>query len=415
MNARRIVVTGVGAVSPLGLDVASLWSSLLKGESGISTLTSVDTEHFSCKIGGEVNDFNAENYMDKRAARRLDPYAQYAMVAAQEAVKDSGLDTKAIEPVRAGVILGSGIGGLRTYDEESQKLEKKGARRVSPFLVPKMMINSASGNIAIEYGFAGPNFTTASACASANHAIGMAFQTILLDQADIMISGGSEQALAPLSFAGFCNARALSTSHNDEPAKASRPFDLNRDGFVFSQGAGLLVLEELEHAKKRGAKIYAEVVGFGMSDDAHHITAPHESGEGAANAMRMALKTAKLNPEVVDYVNAHGTSTKLGDIAETKAIRTVFGEHADKLWVSSTKSMVGHLLGASGGIEGVVCAKTVYEGKVHATINLETPDPDCDLDYVPNESREKKISYAVSNSFGFGGHNTSLVFARYDG
>lgn len=411
--SRRVVVTGMGAVTSMGLDVPSLWNGVLEGKSGIGKIESFSTEDFPVKIGGEVRGFDPEKFQDRRMARRTDRCTQFAIYASEEAKTNAGLDLESLDLDRCGVILGSGIGGLATMQEQGEVLMKKGARRVSPMLVPKMMINAASGEIAIRLGFAGPNFTTASACASANHAIGLAYMAIQAGQGDLFMTGGTEAALVPLGFAGFCSARALS-KRNDEPERASRPWDRDRDGFVFSEGAGLLVLEDLEHAKKRGATIYAEMIGFGMSDDAGHITAPSEDGAGASKAMSMALKAARLNPEDVSYINAHGTSTDLGDKAETQAIRRVFKDHADKINVSSTKSMVGHLLGASGGVEAIVLAKTVHEGKVHQTLNLENPGEGCDLDYVPGATREVAIKNAMSNSFGFGGHNTAIAFTRYD-
>lgn len=412
--SRRVVVTGLGAVTSMGLDVSALWNGVIEGKSGIRKIESFSTEDFPVKIGGEVRGFDPEKYQDRRMARRTDRCTQFAIYASEEAKADAQLNADSLNLDRCGVILGSGIGGLATMMEQTGVLIEKGARRVSPMLVPKMMINAASGEIAIRLGFAGPNFTTASACASANHAIGLAYMAIKAGQADLFMTGGTEAALVPLGFAGFCSARALS-KRNDEPERASRPWDRDRDGFVFSEGAGLLVLEDLEHAKKRGAKIYGEMIGFGMSDDANHITAPAEDGSGASKAMSGALKDAGLNPGDIQYINAHGTSTDLGDKAETQAIRRVFGDSADKIAVSSTKSMVGHLLGASGGVEAIILAKTVQEGKIHQTLNLENPGEGCDLDYVPGATRELAVKYALSNSFGFGGHNTAIAFARYDG
>jgi 3-oxoacyl-[acyl-carrier-protein] synthase II len=414
MSGRRVVITGMGAVTSMGLDVPSLWNGVLEGKSGIGLIESFPTDDFPVKIGGEVRGFDPEKFQDRRMARRTDRCTQFAIWASEEAKIDAGLDSEKLDRDRCGVIMGSGIGGLATMMEQCTILITKGARRVSPMLVPKMMINASSGEIAIRLGFAGPNYTTSSACASANHAIGMAYTSIVAGQADLMVSGGTEAALVPLGFAGFCSARALS-KRNDAPEKASRPWDRDRDGFVFSEGSGVIVLEELEHAKARGATIYAEMLGFGMSDDAHHITAPHADGLGAGKAMSQALKASSIGPEDVQYINAHGTSTDLGDKAETKAIRQVFGEYADKINISSTKSMVGHLLGASGGVEAIVLAKTVKNGLIHQTLNLENPGEGCDLDYVPGATREQPVKHAVSNSFGFGGHNTAIVFGRYDG
>jgi len=398
----------------MGLDVPTLWDGLLAGRSGIALLESFPTEEFPVKIGGEIKNFDAEKYLDRRMVQRTDRFVHFGIAASEEAIRDSGVDLGKLDLEQCGVITGSGIGGLATMTEQCQVMVAKGGRRVSPLLVPKMMINAASGEVAIRYGFCGPNYTTSSACASANHAIGLAWQTLLLGQADLMLCGGAEAALVPLGFAGFCSAKALSR-RNEEPMRASRPWDRERDGFVFSEGAGMLVLEELEHAKRRGARIYCEMVGFGMSDDAVHITAPHEEGVGASRAMLAALKSAHVAASDVQYVNAHGTSTELGDLAETKAIKRVFGEHAKNLAVNSTKSMVGHLLGASGGIEAIVLAKSLELGVLHKTLNLEHPDEGCDLDYIPGDTRETKCSLGISNSFGFGGHNTAVVFKRYAG
>ena len=410
--ARRVVVTGLGLVTSLGQRVEDFWRRLLAGESGISAIERFDASAFSVRIAGEVKDFDPEATLDKREARHLDRFAQMAVAAADQAVKDSGLDLVNLpDPFRAGAIVGSGIGGLAEFEEQHQRLLEKGPSRVSPFMVPKLMINAAAGQISIRYAIKGPNAGIANACASANNAIGQALWTIQSDEADLMITGGSEAALTPLGLAGFCSARALST-RNDEPARASRPFDRGRDGFVLSEGAGIIVLEEYEHAKRRGARVYAEVIGFGMSGDGLHIVQPDPEGRGAAGAMRAMLQDAQAAPDSVDYINAHGTATPLGDIAETKALKAVFGAHARKLAISSTKSSVGHLLGASGGVEFIATALAIRDQVAPPTINLEDPDPECDLDYVPLKPRPMTIRRAASNSFGFGGHNACLLLQK---
>jgi len=409
---RRVVVTGLGLVTSLGQEVPAFWRRLLAGESGISRIEHFDPSAYSAQIAGEVKDFNPEAHLEKREARHLDRFAQMAVVAAIHAVEDSGLDLAALgDPFRAGAIVGSGIGGLAEFEEQHARLIEKGPMRVSPFMVPKLMINAAAGQISIHYGIKGPNSGVANACASANNAIGQAFWTIQSDEADIMVTGGSEAALTPMGLAGFCCARALSL-RNDDPARASRPFDRDRDGFVLSEGAGIVILEEFEHAKRRGANIYAEVVGFGMSGDGLHIVQPDPEGAGAAGAIREMLKDAKAAPDSIDYINAHGTSTGLGDIAETRAIKIVFGDHARKLAISSTKSSLGHLLGASGGVEFVATALAIRDQVAPPTINLENPDPQCDLDYVPLKARPMRIHRAASNSFGFGGHNACLLLQK---
>ncbi len=410
MSNRRVVVTGLGWVTSLGLSIEPVWEALVKGQSGIRPVTRFDTAQYSTKFGGEVTDWTAPN-IEKRDAKRLDRFAQFALNAAIDAVNDAGLDLTKEDPWRCGSIVGSGVGGIEEFAEGHQKLLEKGPTRVSPFMVPKLMCNAGSGNISIHYHIHGPNSAVATACASAAHAIGDAGNAIRFDQADVMITGGSEAALTPLGMACFIALRALS-ERNDSPATASRPFDKDRDGFILSEGAGIIVLEEYEHAKKRGARIYAELLGYGQSADGSHITAPDEEGKGAAYAMERALKDAKTNTGQVDYINAHGTSTPLGDAAETRAVKRLFGEQAYKIPMSSTKSMTGHLLGASGGIEAVICAKAIQTGTLPPTINLHTPDPDCDLDYVPNTARQKPIKVAMSNSFGFGGHNVSLVMGK---
>jgi len=410
MSNRRVVVTGLGWVTSLGLSVESVWNDLLAGKSGIRTITSFDTAEYSTKFGGEITNWTAPN-VDKREAKRLDRFAQFAMNAAVDAVNDAGLDFSKEDPWRCGTIVGSGVGGIEEFAEGHRKLMEKGPTRVSPFMVPKLMCNAAAGNISILYHLKGPNSAIATACASAAHAIGEAARVIRYNDADIMIAGGSEAACTPLGMACFIALRALS-ERNDAPEKASRPFDRDRDGFILAEGAGILILEEYEHAKKRGAKIYCELLGYGQSADGSHITAPDEEGRGAAFAMQAALKSASLNTDQVHYINAHGTSTPLGDAAETTAIKRLFGEQAYKIPVSSTKSMTGHALGASGGIEAVITAKALQTGNLPPTINYENPDPKCDLDYVPNVARHVDIKVAMSNSFGFGGHNVSLVMGK---
>jgi 3-oxoacyl-[acyl-carrier-protein] synthase II len=408
---RRVVITGMGVVTSLSQKVDDLWRRLLAGESGIHLLKIFDTTAYKVKFGGDIHDWDTGDYVDKRELKRLDRFTQFALVAGADAIADSGLDFSKEDSFRAGVILGSGIGGLTEIEEQVERLLTKGPDRVSAFTIPKLMLNAAGGNLSIRFGMRGPNYTVATACASATNAMGDAFKTIQYDDADIMLTGGTEAAITPMGVSGFQNMKALST-RNEEPAKASRPFDLDREGFVMSEGAGLLVFEELEHAKKRGAKIYAEVLGFGASGDAGHITSPDEHGTGAARAMESSLRDGKLDPSVIDYINAHGTSTPLGDKAETQAVKRVFGDHAYKLSISSTKSSLGHSLGASGGIEAIVTVKAIETSTAPPTINLDTPDPDCDLDYTPNVPKERRIDIAMSNSFGFGGHNASIVVGR---
>jgi 3-oxoacyl-[acyl-carrier-protein] synthase II len=406
---RRVVITGMGVVCPLATDVKSYWEGLLAGRSGIAPIELIDASAFKVKIGGEVKNWQPEKYMDSRAAHRLDRFAQFAMVAAMEAVRDAGLDFSRTDLNRCGVIVGSGIGGLTEYETQHTKfLQGGGPRGISPFVIPKMMPNSAAGNISISNGLCGPSRAVSTACASAADGIADALRCIQRDEADIMIAGGSEAAIVYMGLGGFISARALS-QRNDAPTRASRPFDKDRDGFVLSEGSGILVLEEFEHARKRDARIHAELLGAAATADAYNITAPHPEGTGASRAMQLALKDAHINPTDVQYINAHGTSTELGDAAETKAIKHVFGPHAYRLAVSSTKSMVGHLLGASGGVEAIATILTIKTGRIHPTINLDTPDPACDLDYVPNTARETRVRRAISNSFGFGGHNSCLV------
>ncbi len=406
---RRVVITGMGTVNPLATDVPSYWSALLAGKSGIGLIEQIDTKEFKVKFGGEVKNWKPDNWFDSKACRRMDRFTQFAMVAGLEAWKNAGLDTFKFDPIRVGAIVGSGIGGLNEYEDQHTKfMEGGGPRGVSPFVIPKMMPNAAPGNISIHFGLAGPSRAVSTACASAADAIADAYYTMQRDEADVMITGGSEAAITYMGLGGFISARALS-SRNGSPTTASRPFDKDRDGFVLSEGAGILVLEELEHAKKRGAAIFAELLGAGSTSDAYNITAPHPEGSGAMRAMQSALKNGGVSPNDIDYVNAHGTSTDLGDAAETLAVKRVFGDHARKLAISSTKSMIGHLLGASGGAELIATILSIQHGVVHPTINLHTPDPACDLDYVPNTPREMRVRYALSNSFGFGGHNASLL------
>jgi 3-oxoacyl-[acyl-carrier-protein] synthase II len=419
MNSRRIVVTGLGMISPLGNTVEDSWQSLVAGNSGISAIESFDCAAFATQIAGQVKNFDVTQYdLTSKDARKIDIFIQYALAASYEAMKDAKLDPssldsqrKDIDPSRIGVAVGSGIGGISTIEQTCLDLDKKGPRRVSPFFIPATVVNMAAGNIAIKYGLKGPNFAIATACTTGTHNIGYGARTIAYGDADIMVVGGAEMATCPAGVGGFAAARAMST-RNDEPEKASRPWDKDRDGFVLGDGAGILVLEEYEHAKKRGAKIYAELAGFGMSDDAHHITSPPEDGSGAQAAMQNALNDAGMQAEQVQYINAHGTSTHAGDIAETAAVHGLFGEHANKVAVSSTKSMTGHLLGAAGAVEAIFTIKAITESIAPPTINLDEPGEGCDLDYVPNVARKMNIDAAISNSFGFGGTNGSLLFKK---
>jgi 3-oxoacyl-[acyl-carrier-protein] synthase II len=405
---RRVVITGIGAVTSLSCKVDDLWQKLLRGESGIHELKAFDTTQYKVKFGGDIHDWSTDGYVDRKEDKRIDRFTQFALVAGIDAVNDSGLDFSKEDPFRCGVILGSGIGGLNEIETQHERLLTKGPDKVSAFTIPKLMVNAASGHVSIRYGLRGPNYAVATACASATNAMGDAFKSIQYDDADVMMTGGTEAACTPMGLSGFANMKALSERH-DDPAGASRPFDADRDGFVLSEGAGLLVFEELEHAKARGARIYAEVLGYGASADGGHITQPDAEGMGAARAMAGALRDAKLNPDAIDYINAHGTSTPLGDKAETIAIKTVFGDYAYKVSISSTKSQLGHLLGASGGVEMVICMKALQENVCPPTINYTTPDPACDLDYTPNEPRERPLKVVMSNSFGFGGHNASII------
>ena len=413
MSERRVVITGMGVVTPLGCDLEAFWKNLLAGKSGIAPITRFDTTDFDSKIGGEVKDFNAEDFMPVKETRRTDRFTQYAVGAARKAVADSGIDFSKADANRVGVLIGSGIGGMETIEEQARVLFQKGPGRVSPFMIPMLIVNMASGYVSMLLGAKGPNFAVVSACATATHALGEAARAIVHNDADVMMAGGSEAAMTQMGYAGFCAMKALST-RNHEPERASRPFDAQRDGFVMSEGAGVCVLESLEHARKRHAKIYCEVVGYGITGDAYHMTSPAPDGGGAARSMAMALQHARLNPDQIDYLNAHGTSTLVGDRCETQAIKTVFGSYAKKLAVSSTKSMTGHLLGAAGAVETAVCALAIRDNIVPPTINYENPDPDCDLDYVPNKAREIKVSICVNNSLGFGGHNATLIIKKHE-
>jgi 3-oxoacyl-[acyl-carrier-protein] synthase II len=402
----------MGAITPVGKDVAETWQALVNGVSGVACATLVDTSDLDVKIAGEVKDFDPTHYLDKKEARRMDRFLQLGMVAAKEAVRDAGLEPRTDDAEHVGVLVGSGIGGINTIVDAALVLHTRGPDRVSPFVVPMMLPDMLSGLIAIDTGSKGPNFAVSSACATAGHAIGEAAEIIRRGEADVMICGGAEAPITRIGLAAFDSMRALSR-RNDEPQRASRPFDAERDGFVLSEAAGVLVIEDLEHAQQRGARIYAELVGYGATGDAYHITAPSEGGEGAARAMRLALQRAELEPRDIGYINAHGTSTPHNDRTETQAIKTVFGEHAPP--VSSTKSMTGHLIGASGAVEAIVCIKAILEGCLPPTINYEHPDPECDLDYVPNRARPATVDAALSNSLGFGGHNTALIVRRFAG
>ena len=413
MSKRRVVITGMGLISPVGHSVEETWQALLAGTNGIDRITLFDTTGFTTKIAGEVKNFDPLQYFERKEARRMDRFTQFAMIAAQEAINDSGLELDKEDRERIGVIVGSGIGGMLTFEDEHTKLVSKGPTRMSPFFIPMMIIDIAAGYISIKYNLKGPNFATVSACATAGHSIGTAMRTIQYGDADIVVCGGAEAAIVPSGIAGFNAMKAIST-RNDEPHKASRPFDAKRDGFVLGEGGGILVLEELEHAKARGAKIYAELAGVGFTADAHHITQPAPAGEGAVRAMKQALNDAHLKPTDIQYVNAHGTSTYFNDKNETEAIKTVFGEYAYQLNISSTKSMTGHLLGASGALELIVSVKTINENKIHPTANYEFPDPACDLNYTPNKAIEKEVHAVISNSFGFGGHNVTLCVKEFE-
>ena len=411
MGERRVVVTGLGAITPLGVSAPTLWDGLVSGKSGIRRISRFDPTPFDSQIGGECLDFNSADFLSHREVKRMDRFAQLGFASAKLAIADSGLESGQFEPTRAGVILGSGIGGLQELEDQHKRLLDKGPGRVSAFTIPKLMANASSGHVSIAFNFQGINTAVATACASAGNAMGDAFNAIRRNGMNLVLTGGAEGALTQLGLAAFSAMKAIST-RNDEPQRASRPFDKDRDGFVLSEGAGVLLFEEFEHAKARGAKIYAEVIGFGATGDAGDMVQPDPEGRGAARAMAAALKDAGLNPEDVDYINAHGTSTPLGDIAETRAVKSVFGAAARQLAISSTKSAIGHTLGASGGIEGIACVKAIENRVIPPTLNLENPDPDCDLDYVPNAARDADVRVAMNNSFGFGGHNASIIFRR---
>jgi 3-oxoacyl-[acyl-carrier-protein] synthase II len=411
MSFRRVVVTGLGVVSPLGSDLKTFWENLVAGRSGIRRITQFDASSFDCQIAGEVPDFNPVEYVNNpKDVRRTDRFTQFAMASAKLAVQDSGLDLERVDKTRVGVLVGSGIGGLKSLEDQHTILMNKGASRVSPFMVPMMIVNMASGLVSIEYGFEGPNFSIVSACATGANSIGEAWRMIRYGEAEVFLAGGCEAVVCPLGIGGFCAMRAMST-RNSEPERASRPFDRDRDGFVMGEGGGVIMLEEYEHAKARGANIYCELGGYGLTSDAYHMTAPKPDGTAVARGMKSAVEHAQCNVEDIDYINAHATSTPVGDISETSAIKLFAGAHAKNgLLVSSTKSMTGHLLGGAGGLESIICVLAIKEGVIPPTINLENPDPECDLDYVPNHCREKKIRVALNNSFGFGGHNATLVF-----
>lgn len=411
---KRVVITGLGVIAPNGLGKEEFWINIKNGVSGIKAVTRFDASALPTRIAGQVDNFDPQQWIDKKEARRMDRFSQFAVAATAMAIQDAGLDLEQVDKKRVGVILGSGIGGMETFEEQTRVLLEKGPNRVSPFFVPMMIANMAAGQIAIQFGFQGPNITTVTACASSTNSVGDAFKLVQRGDADVVITGGTEAPITPLVFAGFCAMKAMST-RNEEPSKASRPFDIERDGFVMGEGAGILVLETLEHALARGARIYAEVVGYGCTCDASHITAPDPEGAGAAAAMAQALQDAGLRPEEINYINAHGTSTPLNDKCETIAIKQVFAEHAYRLAVSSTKSMTGHLLGAAGGIEAAICALAIAEDFVPPTINLEKPDPECDLDYVPNQGRQMPVEAALSNSLGFGGHNATIILKKFRG
>ncbi len=410
---KRVVITGLGCVTPVGTGKDLFWTNIKNGVCGIDTITRFDASSFQTQIAGEVKDFNPEDYISKKELKRMDRFTHFAIASADMAVKDSNMDLDAVDKEKMGVIIGSGIGGVQTIEEQHKILLEKGNRRVSPFFVPMMISNMAAGQVSILVGAKGPNTNVSTACASGSHAIGDAFKVIQRGDADVMIAGGSEAGVTALSFAGFCNMKAMST-RNDDPKTASRPFDKDRDGFVMGEGSGIVILEELDHALKRGAKIYAEVVGYGATADAYHMTTPAENGEGAARSIKMALEDGAIPFNEVDYINAHGTSTYYNDKYETMAIKDVFKEHAYDLCVSSTKSMTGHLLGAAGAVEAVICAMAINEGYVPPTINIENVDEELDLDYVPNKGKERNVRYALSNSLGFGGHNATLAFKKYE-
>ncbi len=411
-QGRRVVVTGMGAVTPLGLTVDEYWNNLLAGKSGVGLITAFDASGYDTKFAAELKGFDPLRYMDRKLAQRCDPFTQYALASTDMAMTDCGLNLEKEDRERIGVIVGSGIGGMGTYHKQQETIwDSKGPHRISPFFIPMMIADIAAGRISMRYGLKGPNYATTSACATASHAIGDAFILIQRGDADVMVTGGAEAPICPMGVGGFNAMKALSM-RNDAPEKASRPFDKDRDGFVMGEGSAILILEELEHARKRGAKMYAELAGLGFTADAHHITEPAPGGEGAVRSMRLAIKDAGLQPEDVQYINTHGTSTPIGDKSETTAIKTVFGQHAYTMAVNSTKSMIGHLLGAAGAVEAVATILSIVHNKVHPTINQDTPDPECDLNYIPNRAQDWEIHAAISNTFGFGGHNASLLFRK---
>ena len=413
MQKRRVVVTGLGCITPVGNSVDELWSSLMSGKSGVSNISVFDAEKMPVKFSASIKDFDAEKYFDSKEQRKLDLFMQYGMAAGIDAVNDSNINNSDVDTERVGVAIGSGIGGLPSIENTHDIFLKSGPRRISPFFIPATIINMIAGNLSIKYGYKGPNLSIVTACTTGTHNVGEGFRQIQYSHADVMVCGGAEMATTPLGIGGFAAARALST-RNDEPQKASRPWDIGRDGFVLGDGAGVLVLEELEHAKRRGAKIYAEVTGYGMSADAYHMTLPSETGEGAQRCMKNALKDGGIAPEEIGYINAHGTSTPAGDVVEARAIKSMFNAHAKNLIVNSTKSMIGHLLGAAGGVEALVTVLSLKNQKLHQTINVENQDPECDLDFNTKSSKDVDIKHALSNSFGFGGTNGSLIFSKYD-
>ena len=413
MTQRRVVITGLGVLTPIGNNVAEFWQAMMDGKSGAGPITKFDTSEFNTKFACEIKNYDPSNYIDKKTARRMDPYTQYALITSIMAMEDSGLDLEVVDKERIGVVFGSGIGGMDTFEKQHREFIEGGARKISPFFVPMMISDIAAGQISIHYGLKGPNYATTSACATSTNAIADAFFLVQRGSADVILCGGSEAAITPMAIGGFNAARALST-WNDRISEASRPFDKDRNGFIMGEGSGTLVLEEYEQAKKRGANIYAEIIGAGLTGDAYHLTAPAPEGEGAYRSMREAIKDGGITPEEVDYVNAHGTSTELNDINETKAMKKLFGDHAYKLSVSSTKSMTGHLLGAAGAVEAIATTLALKNGIIPPTINHDEPDPECDLDYTPNKPKERAIKYALSNTFGFGGHNSTILLKRYE-
>ncbi|MAT58236.1 MAG: beta-ketoacyl-[acyl-carrier-protein] synthase II [Ignavibacteriae bacterium] len=413
MTQRRVVVTGIGVLTPIGNNVNEFWQAMMEGKSGAGPITKFDTTDFTTKFGCEIKNYDPSNYIDKKSIRRMDPYTQYALITSIMAVEDSAMNLEEVDKERIGVVFGSGIGGMDTFEKQHREFIEGGAKRISPFFVPMMISDIAAGQISIHYGFKGPNYATTSACATSTNAIADAFFLVQRGSADAIVCGGSEAAITPMSIGGFNAARALST-WNDRPLEASRPFDKDRNGFVMGEGSGTIILEEYEHAKKRGAKIYAEIIGAGLTGDAFHLTAPAPEGEGAYRSMRDAVRDGGISIEEIDYINAHGTSTELNDINETKAIKKLFGKHAYKLSVSSIKSMTGHLLGAAGAVEAVATVLALKNGIIPPTINLDEPDPECDLDYTPKKPKERNIKYALSNTFGFGGHNSTILLKKYE-